>query len=136
MKILMPLLLLLPSISALANERCEIELGFKNYFFQAKTGSLADANGDGFRLVYWDDNQIQVVTDAKISVLKTNLFHQENVSVNTGMGKPGVNQVTDFAVRLRVETENTEIYPAMMGNSAVKDVTVSTMCTSITSVSR
>ena len=84
-------------------------------------------------MVYWENDEKNVVADAQITIIKSVLFHEEEVRVNTGIGRPTTNKVTSYAVRVNVSTSSTEIYPAMMGNPAVKEMTVSTMCTSIVS---
>ena len=133
MKTLLIGLLAISSLPAFADENCQITLGFNDYFLQAEDGALAQADGNKFQLAYWKDHQLQTVSDAKITVEKAILFHQQDVPGGNRMGSKWLNRILDYAVRVKIETSTTEIYPRTMG-SAIKNVNVSTMCTSITRV--
>lgn len=116
--------LLLNSLSAVADEWCQVRFGMNHYYFQADRGALEASDGSKFQLVYWKDSELSVVKDAKITILKSILFHQEEVDASNQMSPGWVSLVTDYATRLKVETSSTEIDPA------VKEVTLSTICTS------
>ncbi len=131
MKNLIVALFLLFSGTVFADESCEIKLGFNDYFIKSsKDGAIAESNGKALKLVYWEDNELKTVSDAKITILKVIPFHEEQRHGQNGTGNHWTNTINDYAVRIKVTTKSTEIYPAAMGNRAVKEMTVSTMCTS------
>lgn len=123
----------LSATGARADEFCEKEIGLKDYSLEADDGALEAANGSRFRLIYWENNEKKTVSDAVISVKKAKPFHVTTKEANNGTGERWMSTVTDYATRVTVKTSTTEIYPRMMGNPAVKEMTFSTMCTSIVS---
>ncbi len=116
-----------------ADEFCEKEIGLKDYSLEADDGALEAANGSRFRLIYWENNEKKTVPDAVITVKKAQPFHVTTKEANNGMGDRWISTVTDYATRVTVKTSTTEIYPRMMGNPAVKEMSFSTMCSSIVS---
>lgn len=120
---------------ALADENCEAKLGLKGYGISAQAGGLAQADATKFMLTYWEGNEQKVVPDASFEILKIVPFFEYSKQNHNGMGTFWTNHIKDYAVRIRVKTVETELYPAMMGNPRpLKELTVSTMCTSNVSV--
>lgn len=107
-----------PASVVLTGEECEYRIGLKPFFIQAKTGTLkSDSTSEGYELVYWKDNELQKVEDAKITVLKKTFFDQEQ-------------NITSYAIKFKVESKSTELFPADF-RPAMHSVTFSTMCKSV-----
>lgn len=132
MKTIFSLALVLCSLSVFADEDCQFKIGLdEKYSVESKDGGLAAADSKKFKVTYWDNNEQYTLKDAKVKIIKVSKFHEELKTGNNGMGERWTNRVTDYAVRLQVKTTETELYPRMMGRPGLKEITVSTICTSI-----
>lgn len=119
------------AFSANADEFCDEEIGLKDYSLEADDGALAAAEGSRFRLIYWENNVKNTAPDAVITLDKIQPFHVSTKESNNGMGEHYLSTVTDYAARITVKTSTTELYPPMLGNPATKELSFSTMCSSI-----
>lgn len=120
---------------SIADESCQLKIGMPvEYEIQSEDGALAAKDSSKFKLSYWEDNKQKVVKDASIKIIKIKKFHEAKKTGRNGTGQSWVSKVTDYAVRVQVTTKTTEIYGRMLGNQAVKDMTFSTLCTSIKTI--
>lgn len=131
MKAFLVLVIAMASIVSFADESCKTKMGMKDFSIKVIDGGLESSDTDKFSLAYLENGETKNVADAKITVLKSLVFNEEDIAGHNGMGDRWINKVTDYAIRFKVETETTELYPRFMGNPAVKSMEISMICTSI-----